>query len=165
MMCSGEILPCIELCSNAEDVYHVGITIAQRLTETEIVVQLKKSFREGSKLLLLSKLLEALQSDPDLHAIPSVLRPQSVQSLYVCTGCDYVSFSRGMGKVSFLSTFFQYASFSSEAPGSIGEVTLDEDSPACLSFFRLVGATYFTAHASAFEFCNALPLCILKQCL
>ena len=63
--------------------------------------------------------------------------------------------------MSFLSTFFQYASFTaggSEAPGSIGEVTLDEDSPACLSFFRLVGATYFRAHASAFEFNSPVTL-------
>ena len=39
------------------------------------------------------------------------------------------------------STFFQYASFIAggyEAPGSIGEVILDSDSPACLSFYQLV---------------------------
>ena len=172
---NGETLPCPQLWSNADeadlrvwlhyvhsagtqklifspdtDVYHIGLTIAPRLPGAEIVLQLTKTFREGSKFLLLRKfLLEALYSDPVLHRIPIDLRPQALQSLYVCTGCDYVSFFRGMGKVSFLSTFFQYASFiagGTEAPGSIGEVTLDPNSPTCLSFYRLVPLTSELTH-------------------
>ena len=34
------------------------------------------------------------------------LLPQALQSLYVCTGCDYVSFFVGMGKASF---FYQHS--------------------------------------------------------
>ena len=164
MTSSGETLPYPQLWSNADeadlrvwlhcvhsagtqklifspdtDVYHIGLTVAPRLPGAEIVLQLTKTFREGSKFLLLRNLLEALYSDPNLHGIPIDLRPQALQSLYACTGCDYVSFFRGMGKVSFLSTYFQYASFiagGTEAPGSIGEVTLDPNSPACLSFYR-----------------------------
>ena len=62
----------------------------------------------------------SLHSDPDLHGVPTELRPQALQSLYICTGCDYGSLFRGVGKVSYLSTIFQYASFiadSYEAPG------------------------------------------------
>ena len=43
----------------------------------------------------------------------------------------------------------------SEAPGSIGDVTLDE---AYMSFFHLVGATYFRARASAFNFTAPVTL-------
>lgn len=183
---TGEILPCPQLWSNADeadlrvwlycihsagseklifspdtDIYHIGLTIASQRPETNIVIQLTRTFREGSKFLQLQYLPKALYTDPDLHGIPIELRPQSLQSLYVCTGCDYVSFFRGIGKVSFLSTFFQYASFiagGTEAPGSIGEVTLDSNDPACLSFYRLVGCTYFRAHASAFECASPVTL-------
>ena len=140
------------------DVYHVWLVFVSLLQGMEIVIQLTKTFREGSKFLLLHHMLQALHSNPDLQGIPSALRPRALQSLYVCAGCDYVSFFRGMGKVSFMSTFFQYASFiavGSEAPGSIGDVTLDE---AYMSFFRLVGATYFRAHASAFKFTSPVTL-------
>ena len=60
-----------------------------------------------------------------------------------------------MGKVSFLSTFFQFIAGVSEAPGSIGDLTKEE---AYMSFLRLVGATYFRAHASAFAFSSPATL-------
>lgn len=124
-------------------------------------MQLSKSFKEEPKFLFLRQVDNALQNDPDLHGIPQEMRLQALQSLYVCTGCDYVSFFAGIGKVSFLSTFYQYATFIAgglEAPGSIGDVSLDNESPSCLSFFRLVGCTYYRKHASAFEFASPVTL-------
>ena len=58
------------------------------------------------------------------------------------------------GKTSFMSTFFQYASFivgGIDPPGSIGESFLDSQSTAILSFRRLVGCAYFRKHSTAFE--------------
>ena len=183
---TGKMLPCPMLWSNADeadlrvwlhclhspginkllfspdtDVYHIGLTVLPHLPAAKAVVQLSKSFKDGSKFLWLNKVNEALLTDPDLHGVPQEYRLQALQSLYVCTGCDYVSFFAGMGKASFLSTFFQYAAFiagGSEAPGSIGDVSLDTSSPSCLSFFHLVGCTYFRAHASAFEFPSPITL-------
>ncbi len=183
---TGEILPSPRLWSNADeadlrvwlhcvhstgtrklvfspdtDVYHVGLTVAPVLSDSEIFVQVSKNLRKGSKFLHLNCLLQALQSDPDLHGVSPHLRSQALQSLYTCTGCDYVSFFVGMGKVSFLSTFFQYGSFIAggvDPPGSIGELSLDVDSHALLSFYRLVGCTYFRAHASAFELSSPVAL-------
>ena len=183
---SGERLPCPQLWTNADeadlrvwlhcvhsagtrklifspdtDVYHAGLTVAPLIPESEIIVQLSKTFKEGSKFLHMNRLLQALQSDPDLFRIPPLIRPQAIQTLYVCTGCDYVSFFAGMGKVTFLSSFYKYASFIAgynDTCGSIGEVNLDTDSSSCLSFFRLVGCTYFGAHASAFELPSPIAL-------
>jgi len=73
------------------DIYQIGLTVASQQPESEIVVQLSKSLKKGSKFVHLNCLLQALQSDPDLHGIPRPLRPQALQSLYVCTGCDYIS--------------------------------------------------------------------------
>ncbi len=63
-------------------------------------------------------------------------------------------FFKGLGRATFLNTFFQYARFIAgqpELPGSIGEPTLDPNNSAMYSFLRLVGCGYFRAHASAFE--------------
>ena len=183
---SGEKLSCPQLWTNADeadlrvwlhcvhsagrrklifspdtDVYHAGLTVVPLLPESEIIVQLSKTFKEGSKFLHMNRLLQALRSDPDLLGLPPLIRPQALQTLYVCTGCDYVSFFAGMGKVTFLSTFYQYASFiagGTDTCGSIGEVSLDTDSSACLSFFCLVGFAYFRAHASAFELPTPMAL-------
>ena len=89
---------------------------------------------------------------PDLSLIPLEIRPQVLQSLYVCTGCDYTSFFRGLGKVSFLSTFFQHVAFiasGTDPPGSIG--TLEDEETALQSFLRLIGCAYYKQHTSAFR--------------
>jgi len=60
----------------------------------------------------------------------------------------------GIGQANFMSTFFQYASFIAggiDPPGSIGEFSLDTQSPSMLSFLRLVGCAYLKKHPSAFE--------------
>ena len=92
-------------------------------------------------------------NDPDLSSIPPEQRPQAIQSLYACTGCDYVSFFAGIGKTRFLSTFFQYAKFISsgvDPPGSLGVISTSHTDNSFLSFVRLVGCAYFKLHTSAF---------------
>ena len=34
-----------------------------------------------------------------------------LQTLFICTGCDYVSYFAGIGKSTLLKVFFQHASF------------------------------------------------------
>ena len=136
------------------DVYHIGLSAISLIPDTQIIVQLSKDHTHGARFLCLNTLLDALSNDPDLADILPNLRPQAMQSLYISTGCDYVSFFTGIGKASFLSTFFQHASFIAggrEPPGSIGEFSLDAQSPGMLSFLRLVGCAYFRKHSSAFE--------------
>ncbi len=52
----------------------------------------------------LNALLRALSGDFALSAIPEHCQAQALQTLYICTGSDYVSFFQGIGKVSFLTT-------------------------------------------------------------
>lgn len=143
------------------DVYHIGLVIAPRVPEKQIVVQLSKSLVDSPSFLNLNALLQALEGDPDLCNIPPDIRPQSLQTLYVCTGCDYISFFAGLGKCTFLSTFFQYASFiasGSDKPGSIGQISLNHSDHSFYSFIRLVGCAYFRSHASAFEHTSPVSL-------
>ena len=100
----------------------------------------------------MNHLLTALQNDSDLSLVPLEIRQQVLQSLYVCTGYDYTSFFRGLWKVSFLSTFFQYAAFiagGTDPPGRIG--ILDDEETALQSFLWLIGCAYYKQHTSAFR--------------
>ncbi|SMN01637.1 hypothetical protein SPONN_2737 [uncultured Candidatus Thioglobus sp.] len=143
------------------DVYHIGLVVAQHIPHKSIVIQLSKSLVDSASFLDLNALLQALQGDPDLCNLPPPLRPQALQSLYVCTGCDYISFFAGIGKCTFLSTFFQYASFiasGSDPPGSIGQISLNHSDLSLYSFMRLVGCAYFRSHTSAFEHTSPVSL-------
>lgn len=136
------------------DVYHIGLPVVQRMPHNKVVIQLSKSLLENPTILDMNALLLALDTDPDLCDIPPQHRPQALQTLYACTGCDYISYFAGIGKCTFLTTFFQYASFISaglQPPGSLGVISLNHCDPSLLSFLRLVGCAYFKVHASAFE--------------
>ena len=139
--------------STDTDVYHIGLSEIRHIPDTEIIVQLNNTC-ESVRYLSINNLLTALQNDPDLSQLPPCTRPQALQSLYVATGCDYTSFFVGLGKVSFLATFYQHASFiagGSDPPGTIGETCLDSESPSKFSFLRLVGCSYFRQHTSGFK--------------
>ena len=74
-----------------------------------------------------------------------------MQVVYVCTGCDFISFFNGIGKASFLSTLFEYCEFicsnSDQTPGVLTETC--HASQGFLSFLRLVGCAYFRKHRSS----------------
>ena len=128
---------------------------------SDIIIQLSKSLNDNIKLLHLNALVNALATDPDLAGISHNMKSQVLQSLFVCTGCDYISYFANIGKASFLSTLFQYASFiagGSDPPGSIGDIQPDHTHSAIYSFFRLVGCAYFRTHSSAFELQSPVAL-------
>ena len=73
-----------------------------------------------------------------------------MQVLFVCTGCDFISFFNGLGKASFMATLFEYCNFictnSEQVPGTLA----DADSSGKLSFYRLVGCAYYRKHRAVF---------------
>ena len=134
------------------DVYHIGLTVPFGREDSDVIVQLNKPGQPDFKYVHMNNLLIAIENDPDLQLPPSI-RPQVMQSMYVASGCDYVSYFCGLGKASFLATLFQYATFIAEGndpPGSIGQVNLKEDDISLYLFLRLVGCTYFRKHTSLF---------------
>ena len=87
---------------------------------------------------------------PVAHIDPN-LRPQILQTLFVVSGCDNISFFSRLGKATFLRYFYQYASFISSGNrttlGTLADVALQ----GFLSFIRLIGTVYFKKHSSGFE--------------
>ena len=129
-------LPCVKqiqrnhdrklIYSPDTDVYHIGLSIVGEMQECDVIIQLSKYTDDRARYLSMNNVVVALNNDPDLSEISSDTRPQVIQSIYVATGCDYTSFFNGLGKVTFLATFFQHAAFiagSNSPPGTIGEMT------------------------------------------
>jgi len=73
------------------DTYHVGMGLLEdaRISECDIYVQINR-ICDPDKFLHLSKVGGALQFDHSMATVPSQLRPQILQTLYVVTGCDCV---------------------------------------------------------------------------
>ena len=134
------------------DVYHIGLPL---VSNKEVVVQVSPINSKEMKFVNLQALSSALCSDPDLAGLNATELCQILQTLFVCTGCDYISFFSGLGKATFLRYFFQYATFitGANAQGSLTNIQLQGDiyKQGFLAFLRLVGTTYYKKHASGFD--------------
>jgi len=75
------------------------------------------------KYIRLSQMPTCLENDPDLAGFTTEDLLQILQTLYVVTGCDYVSFFKGIGKQTFLKQFLRHADFTTgdNLPGSLAD--------------------------------------------
>ena len=109
-----------------------------------------------TKFLNLTELVRALRCDPDLAGIDPSILPQILQTLYVVSGCDYISFFSHIGKATFLRYFYQYSSFITggdqpNTPGTLANTALNRHcNTGFLAFTRLIGTVYFKKNASGF---------------
>lgn len=137
------------------DVYHIGLPLVT--AGDSVLVQLSMPSDKELKVLNVNTLLDLLKRDPDLVHVPEVHIPRVLQTLFVATGCDYISFFSGIGKAYFLKVFFEHSRFIAvDLMGpfvhSIAHDNLEEQAAASeLVFVRLVGCAYFKKHANAFH--------------
>ena len=128
------------------DVYHIGLPLVTQSAK-EVVVQISPMNSKERKFVNLSALHKALSEDPDLSGIDIQNVAHILQTLYVSTGCDYISFFSGNGKSTFLRYFFQHASFitGANAQGSLADTDLHTENykQGFLAFLRLVGTIYY----------------------
>ena len=136
------------------DVYHIGLPLV--IPGENVLIQLSLPSNKELKILALHNLVDLLKRDPDLVHISEAYIPTVLQTLFVATGCDYVSFFSGIGKAFFLKVFFEYAKFiavdlTGPFIGLVSPLDLQEQAAASqLAFFRLVGCAYFKKHNNAF---------------
>ena len=71
-----------DIFSPDTDIDHVGLSFTHLLQGMDVVIQLTKTFREGTKFLLFHNLVQAIHSDPDLQGIPFALRKHYNPSMY-----------------------------------------------------------------------------------
>ena len=139
------------------DIYHIGVPLSHDQRK-EIFIQINKYNSYELQYIHLQAFITALENDPDLSSLPQQLLPQTFQTIYVATGSDYTSFFSGIGKSSFLKTFYQHSRFISSgkvrnAPGTLVDVNPDsnESSNGFLAFLRLVGTAYFKKYPRSFS--------------
>ncbi len=108
------------------------------------------------RILHLNELCHSFSRDPDLAVVPIEMHPKLLQSVFICTGCDYISLFSGLGKATFLRVFFQHGSFNNantdNLPGSLSNTTQPDHQTRFLAFVRLVSTTYFKKHLTAFQY-------------
>ena len=133
------------------DVYNIGLgLIDEHISKREYIVQINVPHASEKRFVHLNNLHLALQRDTDLATVPRRHLGGILQSIYISTGCDYISFFKGMGKATILNVFFQYADFicGPRLHGSLHDTANTKQS--FLSFLRLIGCCYFKKHLSAF---------------
>ena len=146
------------------DVYHIGLPFVFQ-TSLEVMVKLSPFTSLEHRYLDVQALLTAFANDPDLALIPQSHSLSVLQMLYVCTGCDFISFFHGLGKSTFLATLFEYSEFitsnTAQAPGTLADT--DPTSNGVLSFFRLVGCAYFRKHKTVFLPAYPTPMSLFNS--
>ena len=132
-------------------VYHYIPCVACK----EILIQVSPLHSCQLRLLNITALACALKSDPDLAEINPTTLLRVYQTLYVVSGCDYVSFFSQLGKATFLRYIYQYASFISsgkEYSGTLADTDLqDALDEGYLAFVRLIGTVYFKKYSTSFD--------------
>lgn len=142
------------VCSPDTDVFHIGLPIVDS-SSIDVIVQLNTYTSMEHRYLHLDALCTALHHDPDLSEVPQAFRSKWLQTLFICTGCDYTSFFAGIGKATFMRVAFQYCNIISADtqafPGCLS-YTMERKEEGYLAFLRLVGTAYFAKHRSCFQY-------------
>ena len=86
------------------DVYNIGLSLIHIYPDTDFILQLNVPYSE-EKDLSLNNLEKALRNDPDLATLPQNEVGNTLQTLFICSGCDYTSYFSGYGKATVLNTF------------------------------------------------------------
>lgn len=144
-------------CSNIliysvdRDIAMIGLPLDFSQNKSVIIQFDAKAGQE--KFLNLINLQLACENDSDLAQlkIKGIHIRKCLQMLYICSGCDFVSFFAHNGKNIFLKFFFQYASFitanSPDTHGALCDSSLNENyENGLLSFYRLILCIYYNAN-------------------
>ena len=76
-----------------------------------------------------------------------------LQTLYICSGCDCISFFAGFGKATIMRYLFANAWFipgSQDIPGTLADTAPGRLDNGFLSFVRLISTVYFKKHLAEF---------------
>ena len=98
-----------KLSSPDTDIYNIGLGISS--DNKEYIIQLNVHHSTEKKYLNLNNFKLAIYRDPDLYHLQREHLYLTVQSLYISTGCDYLSYIKSFGKATIITVFMQYTTF------------------------------------------------------
>ena len=127
------------------DTYNIGLSLIKG-TNKEYIIQINVLHSSEKKFLCLNHLHIALLNDPDLAALPRNNILETMHTWFICTGCNFISFFKSLGKITLLNNFYQYTTFI----GSLHKTQPEYRGDGFLAFVRLIGTAYFKKHLAAF---------------
>ena len=89
---------------------NIGLSFLNQHHIVIYTIQLNIPDANEKKYINLYNLKTALSKDMDLSNLPQDKLCLILQTLFICTGCDYISYFKSIGKVTILN-FFQHTSF------------------------------------------------------
>ncbi len=139
------------------DVFNIGMPLVERFPQKHFVIQLKDT-SQSQHFIDLDLLLNAFSNDTDLsHLVEHNIGAQ-MQTLFISSGCDYVSHFKHKTKNNFYSAFLDNCSFVSCNPqidGNLSQTFVSDWESGFLSFCRLIGCVFLQKCAKSFVRCVA----------
>lgn len=133
--------------------FFIGLHIAEKYKMKNLTIQLKDIGYEKDYFNL-SSFCNVIKENIQLNTIQAADISSTIQSLFICTGCDYISFFRYHSKLIFFATFFKYAQFICGEQDVLQSGLKDlhcSDDKNGLSFYRFIGCEYMKGLFSAFD--------------
>lgn len=133
------------------DIYNIGLSMFKHLEGKTIVVQINPPHIED-KYIHLNQLLEKFKDDTDLACLHRETLGKVLQTAFIVSGCDYLSFFSGYGKAAFFNSLFQYSEFitGGECPGTLADTDPQNMEIGFQACMRLVGTCYFQKNLAGF---------------
>ena len=133
------------------DVFNIGLGFDHLLAQKSITVQLNLP-NKTQRFIDVNVLVRHLTQDPNLATLPPGRKGLILQTLYITSGCDYVSYFSGFGKAKFFQTFYEHANFicGTVMEGCLSQTQESNREKGFLAFLRLIGTLYFKKYLPAF---------------
>ena len=135
----------VHIRSIDSDIGMISLPLFQKFSNKHVYIE----FQSAPILFIhLNKLVAGVENDDHLVCIPQENRTKVAQTVYIASGCDFVSYWVGLGKTRYFKAFFQCADFISghRNPALYGCLSYTSEALRevdALAFYRLIGSLYF----------------------
>ena len=155
----------VHIKSIDRDIALVGLPLMNHFIGKEVFIQYKDP--PAPAYIHMNALQFALSNDSDLETVTPADRGKIIQTIYIQSGCDCVSYFAKQGKSKFYKALAVHASFITGASDSNVRGSLAFTDPrncdlGLLAFYRLIGTVYFMANRNCLSKYDK-PVDILNQ--
>jgi hypothetical protein len=140
--------------STDTDIIHVALPLVKKYKDLHLILHVTESVTLNMYIDL-KRLIESLARCSDFQNFEKEYIPRELQALYVCSGCDYVSFFSHNSKTSFYDSYFDNVSFISSDPnlsGMLCHMDGEHYSEGFHAFCRLVACIFLKKCSQSFEY-------------
>ena len=136
------------------DILFIGLHFACQYPDRHFLVHYKSSAGVNNYVDL-NKLLDLMSVNSALCTFDKCQIADEMQALYVCSGCDYVSFFNHYSKNTFFDAYFDNVEFISAESLYSGQLSQADEHDWELgfrAFCRLIGCVFITKCSSSFQY-------------